>query len=98
MPLSISLQERDAQRFPPIALNADFDVVGFDTSANTMIYAALTLAIHDDLQDRIINEIDHVYQELAREGKGTLDYQRDYLKVPNILAFVVSKLPAVRTP
>lgn len=55
-----------------------------------MKYAILTLAIHDALQDRIFEEIDQVYNQLAKEGKSALDYERDYVKFPYVLAFVVS--------
>jgi hypothetical protein len=54
-----------------------------------MIYAAATLAMHDDLQDRMIEEIDAVFDEAAREGRQELNYDQDYIKFPYTLAFMV---------
>ena len=55
-----------------------------------MIYAAITLACHDDMQDRMIEEIDHVYADAAKHGIRELDYKSNWHRFSYTLAFMVS--------
>ena len=55
-----------------------------------MIYAAVTLACRPDLQDRMIEEIDNVYADVAKQGLQELDYRTNWHRFPYTLAFMVS--------
>ena len=48
------------------------------------------LALFGDIQDRLVEEIDHVYEEAAREGRTELSYTEDLPKFRYVLAFMVS--------
>ena len=52
-----------------------------------MIYAAITLACHPDLQDRMIEEIDNAYGDA---GTKDLDYKTNWHRFSYTLAFMVS--------
>ena len=50
----------------------------------------IILAIKPDLQDRMIEEIDRIYEEAVREGRRELSYNEDLPKFRYTLAFMVS--------
>lgn len=54
-----------------------------------MIYGAIMLALHSDVQDRIIEELDRILHEVSGEGRDELDYDFDYAKFKYTLAFMV---------
>ena len=54
-----------------------------------MIYGAIMLALHSDVQDRIIEELDGIFHEASGEGRAELDYDLDYPKFKYSLAFMV---------
>lgn len=55
-----------------------------------MIYGCICLALYDDLQDRVIEEIDRVYEESEKAGRTHLSYEEDYPKLTYTLCFMVS--------
>ena len=55
-----------------------------------MVYGGLMLALHVDLQDRMIEEVDRNFREAAKQGRQELDYDIDYPKFQYTLAFMVS--------
>ncbi|KAL8945489.1 MAG: hypothetical protein Q9183_008075, partial [Haloplaca sp. 2 TL-2023] len=65
-----------------------FFLAGYDTTANSMIYACICLALYDDLQDNVTEEIDRVYDEMEKAGRTTLDYEEDYPKLKYTLCFM----------
>ncbi|KAI4198075.1 MAG: hypothetical protein LQ350_005516 [Teloschistes chrysophthalmus] len=67
-----------------------FFLAGYDTTANSMIYGCICLALYDDLQDRVIEEIDRVYEESEKAGRTHLSYEEDYPKLTYTLCFMVS--------
>lgn len=70
--------------------SSNIESTGYDTTANTLLFSVIMLAIKQDLQDRMIEEIDRIYEEAAREGRKELDYVEDLPKFRYTLAFMVS--------
>ena len=64
-------------------------VPGYDTTANTIIFSSINLAIHSNVQDRIIEEIDYIYKEAEKAGRAELSYTEDFPKFRYLLAFMV---------
>ncbi|KAL9576205.1 MAG: hypothetical protein Q9212_007296, partial [Teloschistes hypoglaucus] len=65
-----------------------FFLAGYDTTANSMIYGCICLALYDDLQDSVIEEIDRVYDESEKAGRTHLSYEEDYPKLTYTLCFM----------
>ena len=63
---------------------------GYDTTANTIIFSYVTLALDDEIQNRVLEELDRIYNEATAEGRGELSYIHDFPKFQYILAFLVS--------
>lgn len=53
-------------------------LAGYETTANAMTYGFITLALRQDLQDRIIEEVDEVYEKAAADGRTSLNYTDDF--------------------
>ncbi|KAJ7022565.1 cytochrome P450 [Mycena alexandri] len=51
---------------------------GHETTANTLHYALLCLALHPDIQDLLLKEIDSIYDRALSEGRTELDYDKDF--------------------
>ncbi|KAF7326953.1 Cytochrome P450 [Mycena venus] len=51
---------------------------GHETTANTLHYALLCLALHHDIQDMLLSEIDSIYERALKEGRTELDYEKDF--------------------
>jgi len=69
-----------------------FLMAGYETTANTILYGLIVLAIRPDLQDKIIEEVDRVYAEAAAEGRKELTYPQDYAKLIYTYGFMVTPL------
>lgn len=69
-----------------------FLMAGYDSTANVIIYSALSLALNGSVQDKMIDEIDRVYSEAAQAGRSELSYSEDLPKFRYVLAFMVSRL------
>lgn len=65
---------------------------GYDTTANAIIYGLITLALHEDLQTQMIEEIDQIYNEAANEGRQEPTYTEDFNKLQFTYGFMVSRL------
>lgn len=63
-------------------------LAGYETTANAMTYGFITLALRQDLQDRIIQEVDGVYAEAAAEGRTSLNYTDDFEKFQYTYGFM----------
>lgn len=70
-----------------------FLIGGTETSAHTMLYCLITLALYPQFHDRITNEIDRVYHEARAEGRTELTYTSDFQKLEYTFCFVVSFQP-----
>ena len=66
--------------------------LGYDTTANSIIYGAITLALYDKIQDQMVEEVDRIYKEAEQEGRTELDYVEDYPKFRYVVAFMVCAL------
>ena len=65
---------------------------GYDTTANTIIFCTIVLALYPQVQDRLIQEIDRVYDEANKAGRE-LSYKDDLSKFRYTLAFMVRTPP-----
>lgn len=65
---------------------------GYDTTANAIIYGLITLALHEDLQTQMIEEIDQIYNKAANEGRQEPTYAEDFNKLQFTYGFMVSRL------
>lgn len=63
--------------------------LGYDTTANTIIYSTIVLALFEPLQNAIIQEIDQIYEEAEKAGRTELLYTEDLPKFRYVLAFMV---------
>lgn len=63
---------------------------GYDTTANAIIFSCITLALDDEIQNRVLEELDRIYNEAAAEGREELSYTHDFPKFHYMLAFLVS--------
>lgn len=64
---------------------------GYDTTANTILFCSITLALYDRIQDKLIEEIDMVWTEAQRAGRKELSYTEDLPKFRYTLAFMVRR-------
>ncbi|RYP69718.1 hypothetical protein DL771_005920 [Monosporascus sp. 5C6A] len=55
-----------------------FLVAGYDTTANTIQFSSLVLALHQDVQERVLDKIDAVYARAKKEGHTELSYEHDF--------------------
>lgn len=63
-------------------------LAGYETTANAMTYGFITLALRQDLQDKLIEEIDGVYAEAAAQGRTSLNYTDDFEKFQYTYGFM----------
>ncbi|KAH7113723.1 cytochrome P450 [Dendryphion nanum] len=63
-------------------------LAGYETTANAMTYGFITLALRQDLQDKIIKEVDGIYAEAAAEGRTSLNYTDDFGKFQYTYGFM----------
>lgn len=64
-------------------------IPGCDTTANTIIFSSINSALHSNVQDRIIEDIDHIYEEAEKAGREELSYTEDFPKFRYLLVFTV---------
>ncbi|KIA75977.1 hypothetical protein HK57_00220 [Aspergillus ustus] len=65
-----------------------FLLAGYDTTANTIIFTSLVLALYDDIQDQAIAEVRRIYAEAAAAGRTELLYEEDLPKFRYLLALM----------
>jgi hypothetical protein len=66
-------------------------VIGYETTANSIAYGLIALALHQDIQDEVIKEVDAVMTEVEQDGRTTLSYGKDFEKLEYMYGFMVSK-------
>jgi cytochrome P450 len=67
-----------------------FNLAGHDTTANTLAYAIALLAIHPELQDWVVEEVDAV---LGSVPENEWEYENLFPKLKRTLALMVCLLP-----
>lgn len=68
-----------------------FLLAGYDTTANTIIFCCITLALYPAIQDRLVDEIDRVWTEAEEAGRSELSLVHDMPKFRYLIAFMVRK-------
>lgn len=63
-------------------------LAGYETTANAITYGLVTLALHQDIQDRVIEEIDGAYREAQSSGRDALNYTDDFEKLEYTFGFM----------
>lgn len=66
-----------------------FLLAGYDTTANTILFCTITLALYPSIQDKVINEIDNVWTEAEMAGRTELSLAHDMPKFRYLIAFMV---------
>lgn len=69
--------------------------LGYETTANAILYGLITLALHPEIQDKVIVEIDAVYASAASDGRTKLSYTQDFEKLQYTYGFMVGSKPYV---
>ncbi|QDS69528.1 hypothetical protein FKW77_007545 [Venturia effusa] len=69
-----------------------FTAAGFETTANTLAYAIMTLAIRPDLQDWLFEELDHV---LPSDPAAEIDYKAVFPRLIRCLYETLRVYPAL---
>jgi neutral trehalase len=64
-------------------------MIGYETTANAIVYGLITLALRPDIQKKVIEEIDQQYITAAAEGRGELTYDDDFGKLEYTYGFMV---------
>ncbi|KAL4916486.1 cytochrome P450 [Aspergillus aurantiobrunneus] len=65
-----------------------FLLAGYDTTANTILFSTIVLALYSDIQDAVAAEVRRVYREAAAAGRSELSYDEDLPKFRYLLAFM----------
>ncbi|OCL05914.1 cytochrome P450 [Glonium stellatum] len=63
-------------------------LAGYETTANAITYGLITLALRNDIQDKIVEEIDAIYVEAASAGRSELTYGDDFEKLRYTYGFM----------
>ncbi|KAF1829167.1 putative cytochrome P450 oxidoreductase [Decorospora gaudefroyi] len=65
-----------------------FLLAGYDTTANTILFCCITLALYPAVQDCLIEEVDRVWTEAERAGRSELSLVHDMPKFRYLIAFM----------
>lgn len=66
-----------------------FLLAGYDTTANTILFCCITLALYPAIQDRLVEEVDAIWAEADREHRSELSPVLDMPKFRYLIAFMV---------
>ncbi|RDW68480.1 hypothetical protein BP5796_09137 [Coleophoma crateriformis] len=79
-----------------------YNVAGHDTTANTISYAVILLAIYPEWQEWISEEVDKVFSEGVGKDTGQWDYEKSFPKLRKCQAIMFETLrlysPVVSVP
>jgi cytochrome P450 len=67
-----------------------FLLAGYDTTANTMLFCSITLALYPSIQQAVVDEVDRVWAEAEQAGRSELSFVHDMPKFRYLVAFMVS--------
>lgn len=73
-------------------------LAGYETTANAIVYGLITLALRQDIQDKVIEEIVQVHAQAAKEGRAEPTYAEDFEKLQYTYGFMVKILPTTLAP
>ncbi|KAI0532406.1 cytochrome P450 [Xylaria digitata] len=65
-----------------------FLLAGYDTTANTMLYCTITLALYPSIQERVIEEVHRVWADAEQAGRSELSFVDDMPKFRYLIAFM----------
>ena len=68
-------------------------LAGYETTANAIVYGLIVLALRPDIQDQVIQEVDQIYAEAAKEGRQEPTYADDFEKLQYTYGFMVRSSP-----
>ncbi|KAF7511919.1 hypothetical protein GJ744_003152 [Endocarpon pusillum] len=71
-------------------------LASYETTANTILYGLIVLALRPELQSRVIGEIDQVYADAARAGRTGLTYGDDFERLQYTYGFM--EKPSASSP
>lgn len=63
---------------------------GYDATANTIIFYRVALALFEDVQQDLLDELDQVIQFSEAQGRKELSYTEDFPRFRYMLEFMVS--------
>jgi cytochrome P450 len=72
-----------------------FNLAGHDTTANTLAYAIALMAVHPEVQEWVLEEVESVLKE---NGEGRLVYEELFPKLKRCLAVMVSHFSFLDSP
>lgn len=73
-------------------------LAGYETTANSILYGLICLALYPDMQEHVIGELDRVHREAADQGRSDLTYSDDFSKLEYTYGFMVSKAESPSRP
>ncbi|KAI0543521.1 cytochrome P450 [Xylaria curta] len=65
-----------------------FLLAGYDTTANTIIYACIILSLYPDIQDRVLSEIEQYYKHSHKTDPSGESISQQLMKFPYLLALM----------
>ena len=65
-------------------------LAGYETTANSIVYGLICLALYPDIQENVIAEIDLVCTQAAEQGRQELTYAEDFDKFTYTYGFMVA--------
>jgi hypothetical protein len=71
-------------------IHSNASALGYDTTANTIIFSSIILSLYGDIQDKMIEEIDCIYAEAEKAGRNELSFDEDLPKFTYVIAFMAS--------
>lgn len=63
--------------------------LGYETTANAIAYGLIVLALHQNIQTEVINEVDAVYARAQQAGRTKLTYGDDFEALEYTYGFMV---------
>jgi len=67
-------------------------LAGYETTANAIVYGLITLALHHEIQDAVIADIDSAYEVAAAAGRTELTYEDDFESLQYTYGFMYETL------
>ncbi len=64
-------------------------LAGYETTANSILYGLICLALHSDIQDNVVAEVDRIHVQAAEQGRSELTYADDFDKFEYTYGFMV---------
>ena len=63
---------------------------GYDTTANIIIFSCVALALFDNVQQDLLDELDQVIRSSESQSRTELSYTEDFPRLRYMLAFMVT--------